>query len=135
MPEDMRIISRVDFIASLKNESAPEQALADILRGADDDEAKVMILNDTALVSSFQSLFFSELSVFERYLEEKDLPLLTFEDQLRTFIISSLPGTLTDLKPSRFWEYWVTPSYRFLIPRMTALWCSWTVRSNWRRQL
>jgi hypothetical protein len=108
MPEDMRIIPREDFLASLGTESAPGQFLADLLRDTDEDEVKIMILNDSALVSPVQSLFFSELSVFERYLQEKDLPLLTFEDELRTFIIGDLPGTLTDLNPSRYWKYWVT---------------------------
>jgi len=104
---DMQIISRTDFLGLLGNGKQAEQWLADLLAECDEDEVKYAILNPCAGQNNFQRLFFSEAVVFQRYLNNEALPLLTLEDQVKTVLITELPQNLLELKPTRFWEYWV----------------------------
>ena len=63
-------------------------------------EVKFAMLTSTACHDNFQHLFFSEATVFQQYLNNGDLPLLTLESQVRAVLITKLPksfdGTQAD---------------------------------------
>jgi len=104
---DMQFMPRAEFINSLRKEKQPEQWLATLLTASDEADVKIAVLNPSSLYNSFQTLFFSELDVFQRYIDGEELPLLTLESQMRTVLLTKLPENLLQLKPSLFWENWV----------------------------
>ena len=103
----MQILSRTEFLGLLSNGKQPEQWLSELLIDSTEDEVKFAMLTSTACHDNFQHLFFSEATVFQQYLNNGDLPLLTLESQVRAVLITKLPKSLMELKPTRFWEYWV----------------------------
>jgi hypothetical protein len=104
-PEQLQILSRAEFCASLRADIPAEQWLAELLIDCTDDEVKIAVIREPVLEGCHQRLFYSEPLVFQRYLDNGEIPM---ERQLRTFLITDLPESLLELKPRRFWHFWVS---------------------------
>ena len=111
-PQNLRFISRDELINSLNTEKIPEQWLAQIAANTTDEEVKVAVLEDPIPEMCYQRLFFSEPEVFQRHLDNEELPLLTMERQMRVVLITDLPEDLLELKPTNFWKHWVPADIR-----------------------
>jgi hypothetical protein len=106
--EDMEIVTRAEFIRSLGGQTGPEQWLVDILKSATDSEVTIGVVNPSILLESFQTLFFSEPEVFQRYLDGDEIPFsMAIERQMRTVLITDIGNSLLELKPNRFFKFWV----------------------------
>ena len=107
-PEQLKFLSREEFCASMRADNPAEQWLAEILMDSTDKEVKVATMTEPLLEQCYQRLFYSEPSVFQQYLGGKEIPILTMTCQLQTVMITDLPEDLLELKPRRFWKYWVS---------------------------
>ena len=137
-PDDIKFIPRDELVSVLKRDKPSEQWLAELLKDVTDAEAKVAVLTDPILETSYQRIFYSEPTIFQHYLQlqlKDQLPMLTLESQMRYVLVTSLPEDLLELKPSRFWKFWVIDIHTLLTPfRMTAVWLWMEERSKWPRQ-
>ena len=112
-PDAFRLLPLKEFIVKLDTCKAAEHWLANLLSECSEEDVKIGILEDSLMQNHYHTLFFSEPDVFHRYtIEMEDLPVLTLENQMRTVLITSLPESLLELTPRRFWRYWVGPLLR-----------------------
>jgi len=91
----------------MRADNPAEQWLAELLMDSTDNEVKIATTTEPVFESCYQRLFYSEPSVFQQYLSGKEIPILTLDRQLQTFMITDLPEDLLELKPRRFWQFWV----------------------------
>jgi hypothetical protein len=104
----LRFLSRQEFCEYLRPDNPPEAWLADILKDSSDTDVKIAMETEPVFEACYQRLFYSEPTVFQRYIKGSELPLLDSELQMRTFMITDLPESLLELKPRRFWKLWVS---------------------------
>lgn len=106
-PEEVEFISPDQLLRMLGNQRA-ERWLSELLQSTSDEEFHIARLPADETNLLYQQLFFSEMYVFQQYIETQRLPILNLADQSRIILITNLPNDRDLLKleptPSKFWE-------------------------------